>query len=133
MLSLLSPDHALQAFHAFGLLGTLGAAMYTRMLDTQKITANFKQPKTDVVDVGSSNRVTLHVRVVKAGTAGTLILQESAVNEDDAFRTSGVSLALNALANTKLVLADPLRFLRLVGDGDVAGDPVGLVDLVGRE
>jgi hypothetical protein len=110
------------------------AATYTRLLDLQGLGPNFKQVKLDVVDVGPYNRVVLQVRVVKAGGAGNLIIQEAAVNEDDAFvNVAGGTVALSATSNTKVVIADPQRFLRATTDANVAGGPQALIDLIARE
>jgi hypothetical protein len=109
-------------------------AIYTRILDLQKVQANFRQTKTDVVDVGACSTLVFQVRVAKAGTAGALLLQEAAVNEDDAFiNITGASLALNATSNSKVVVSNPLRYIRVATDSNVASDPQVLVDLIGRE
>jgi hypothetical protein len=110
------------------------SATAVRLLDLQKLLASFKQLKQDVVDVGPYNKLVLQVRIVKAGTGGNLLIQEAAVNEDDAFvNVSGGSVALNATSNTKIVVSDPFRFIRVITDVNVAGDPQGLVDLIARE
>lgn len=110
------------------------AATYTRLLDLQGLGPNFKQQKVDVVDVGPYNKVVLQPRVVKAGTGGNLIIQEAAVNEDDAFvNVAGGTIALNATSNAKIVISDPLRFIRAITDANVAGGPQALVDLIARE
>lgn len=110
------------------------AGRYDRMLDPRVVGPSEKSSRTEVLDLGPYSSVRAQIRVLKAGNAGTIYLQEAAVNEEDAFFTlSGTTVNLNATANSIMSLSGHLRYVRWCTDGAVAGSPVVLIDIVARE
>jgi hypothetical protein len=90
-----------------------------------------------VLDVGPYRKLDVQLRLVKAGTAGTVWLETAPVNETDAWQQVGGSASMDGTGFTngkKMVSSEDFyRFLRVVSDGAVAGSPVLTVDVVAKE
>lgn len=109
------------------------ASQYRRLLDVRKLTANLTQPREQVWDAGAYAHLELHCRVLVAGSAGTVVVQHAAVNEEDAFRDLA-SFALSGGTPGGYTSTDHfLRYLRWRTDGAVAGDPSALIDVMAKE
>jgi hypothetical protein len=107
------------------------SAEYLRLLDPRTITANDVQPRDQVADLGAYRQLMIHLRLLKVGTAGNLLIQDAAVNEEDAFRTIA-TISLSAASNPVEITAF-LRYVRWKADTGVTGSPVVVVDLVAKE
>lgn len=108
------------------------SSYYKRLLDTRTINANEKSAPQDVMDVGAYTKMEIQPRILKAGTAGTLYLEHAAVLEEEAFAQLG-TVPPGATSNTPLSYTNFLRFLRWRSSSDVAGSPLGLVDVIAKE
>ena len=110
-------------------------AGYLRLQDTLTVAANDPQTQERefAADVGQYKTISVQVQVMKAATAGSLVLQHAAVNEESAYRSiGGVSIDLTTTTGGEPVIEAPLRFLRWKLE-NLNGDVSFLVDLVARE
>jgi len=106
---------------------------YVRLMDPTPLAANAKSSRTEVADLGAETKARAQIRVIKAGSAGTIRLQEAAVNEDGAFvDIANSTVSLGTTSNTIVPISDFLRFIRWITDGDVAGNPVVIIDIIGK-
>ncbi len=105
-----------------------------RQLPITTLTASQKQVSSEVVDAGAYTTLEIQARVLKAGGAGNMSLEHAAVNEPDAFTAlTGASWAVNAALNTHTTISHFLRYVRWSTDAAVAGGPVALIDIIGKE
>lgn len=110
------------------------SGVYRRLMNPTTIVANQKQDPTEAMDVGAATRVVVHLRVLKAGSAGNIRLEHAAVNEDSAYTPlTGATWAADGTTAPVLGFTDVLRYLRWAGDGSVAGAPLVMADVVGKE
>ncbi len=116
------------------------AAQHVRMLDAQTITPNLVQPRDRWTDLGAFRVLEVQVRVIKPGTgdnAGAVLkLQHAPVAEDDAFSDTPVSVRVDSTAPSlpvNIQVTSFSRFLRWVAGGAVAGAPVAIMDVIGKE
>ncbi len=109
------------------------ASQYHRLMDPTTLKPNLQQDLQDVFDAGAFRVLEVDVRVLKAGSAGSLLLQHAAVNEEDAYRDlAGSSVSLTG-SGAYFTIQNFLRFVRWRADGNVAGDPIPLIDTVAKE
>ncbi|MCK6505667.1 hypothetical protein L6R53_20100 [Myxococcota bacterium] len=103
-------------------------------MNPQKLTGNATQPVEEAWDAGAFTRLEVHCRVLKQGSAGgSIILQHAAVNEDAAYvALPGATWNVNTDGTFVSVTAF-LRFVRWSTTGTIAGDPVALIDGIGKE
>lgn len=110
-------------------------AAYFRLQDLIKVTGTMTQSKREAIDVGGYRYLVVQGRVPKlAATSGTLYLQTAAVLEDEAFLDydpTNINIDLTQDTNIRLVLIDPLRYLRWRGL-NVNADASFLLDVIGR-
>ncbi len=110
-------------------------AAYFRLQDVIEVTGTKAQDRANVIDIGSYRHLSFQVRVFNlAATTGTLYLQTSAVNEEEAWLdipNITVNLTNSAEANKLLVAGDVLRFVRW-RVGNVNATARFLIDLVAR-
>lgn len=111
------------------------ASQSVRILDAQTLSASKSSPREQVLDLGAYKQLNVHGRILKAGSAGTLVLQHAAVNEDDAFvDLPDMSWDVSSTSNSSFEEASSfLRFVRWKTDGSVASSPVALIDIVAKE
>jgi hypothetical protein len=103
-------------------------------LDATVLAPGDKQKVSEAMDVGTSSRVEIQTRILKAGTAGNLTLEHAAVNEEGAYTAlTGASWACNATSNTPTTITNFLRYIRWAAASSVAGLPVGLIDVVAKD
>lgn len=109
------------------------ASLYVRLLDARTLTANFLPERDDAIDAGAYTTVHFDCRMLKVGSGGNVFVEHAAVNEPDAFRAlAGATWACTG-AGAYVAVTGFLRFLRVRGDGAVAGAPVVILDLVAKE
>jgi hypothetical protein len=101
-------------------------------LDARVVSANERQPREQVIDLGGYRQVVIQARIMKPGSAGNLLIEDAAVNEEDAFGRAVATFSVVNGAPPAEVTAF-LRFLRWRGDANVAGSPVMIVDIVAKE
>lgn len=111
------------------------AGQSVRILDAQTLTASKSSPREQILDLGAYQQLNVHRRILKAGTAGTIVLQDAAVNEDDAFRDiPTMSWTLDSTSNSGVEESSSfLRFVRWKTDASVASSPVAIIDIVAKE
>lgn len=85
---------------------------YFRMQDLTDQSTNTVQDKEDAIDVGAYRYLVIQIRVAAAATGGSIQFEEAMVNENSAFQDVGSTVSLTAVNNLKLILIDPMRFLR---------------------
>jgi hypothetical protein len=108
------------------------AGKYVRLMEPRSLVANEKQPRDQWLDLGAYKELNIHARLLKAGTAGNVLIQDSAVPEDDGFVRTIATISCQANTNP-VTITGFLRNVRWIGDGSVAGAPVLLVDIVAKE
>lgn len=110
------------------------ASQWKRLLDGATVTANWKQPKEDAFDAGAYRVLELQCRVVKPGTAGSILLEHAAVNDEAAFvALTGISWLADGSTGSFKAVNDFLRYVRVAGDNAVAGSPAVILDLIAKE
>lgn len=111
------------------------AAQSVRLLDAQTLSASKASPTEQIVDLGAYTQLNVQCRILKAGSAGTLVLQHAAVNEDEAFvDIPDMTWTLSSTSNSSVEVATAfLRYVRWKTDGSVASSPVALIDIVAKE
>ena len=109
------------------------ASEYRRLLDPSTAKATVFQELREAWDAGAYRVLEVHVRVLKAGTGGNIILQHAAVNEEDAYLDlANASTALNG-QGAYLTISNFLRFIRWRTDGAVAGSPVVMIEIIAKQ
>lgn len=109
------------------------ASQYHRLLDPRVLYSNDVQDLREAFDAGAFKTLEIDIRILKSGSGGNLKLQHAAVNEPGAYRDlNGTSVAVTGTGNYVSV-ANFLRYIRWICDGAVAGDPVGLIDIVAKD
>ena len=87
-------------------------------------TGAMSQELREAWDAGAYRELQLQMRVLSAGTAGTVELEHAAVNEEDAYTAiSGTSTSLTSAANSFKTVTAFLRFIRWSVDGNPTGNP----------
>ena len=110
------------------------ASSTKRIMNPQKLTGNATQPVEEAWDAGAFTRLEAQCRFLKQGSAGgSVLLEHAAVNEEGAFiPLPGASWNVNTDGGHASATAF-LRYIRWNTGGTVAGDPVVLIDLLGKE
>ncbi|MBL8617718.1 MAG: hypothetical protein JNM72_19070 [Deltaproteobacteria bacterium] len=109
--------------------------MSVRQLQPQTLTANYLQRDEDVTDFGACNTLICDCRVLKAapGSTGKVELEHSASGEPGSYlAVANVGWLVTGATSRIAVVTDFLRFVRVVTDSNVSGDPVVVVDIVGK-
>lgn len=101
-----------------------------RMLDRQVVTPD---AFGEAVDLGSMNTIGAQIRVLDPGSAGSIELQHSAVNEESSFVVLGSGVNLNTVSNDVQTHSSFLRYVRWGSDSNVAGSPVVQIDIIAKE
>ena len=110
------------------------ASMYRRLMDPETLAASETQKLSEAMDVGACSRLEIQARILKAGSAGNMILQHAAVNEESAYvALTGATWPCNAVSNTPTTITSFLRYIRWAADSSVAGLPMGLIDIVAKD
>lgn len=105
----------------------------TTLQDLITLSGDATQDRSEVADVGAYNKVVVGVFVAKAGSTGSVELQEAMRNEEAFFATvPNTSVSLTATGPIKVVVSDPMRYLRWKAT-NVAGDPTFLIDALNRQ
>jgi hypothetical protein len=103
-----------------------------RLLETRAFSSDAVQDPSEVGDFGASKELDIIIRVLKAGTAGTIELQHAVVNETSGFVQLATTVVnLNAAGSTYVQVTAFTRYVRWLVQG-VAGGPVVRVDLVAK-
>lgn len=108
------------------------AGKYVRLLDAQVIGANEKQARDQVLDLGGYKQLNIQARILKAGTLGSVFIEDAAVNEEAAFTRTIASFSVVTPTNP-IEVNGFLRFVRWRADANVAGGPAMLIDIVAKE
>jgi len=110
------------------------ASEYLRILDARSMAANDAMPEKEALDLGAYRVLAVQTRVLKAGTAGTVKLQSSMTNEVGSFvDIPNLTWNLNATSNTIVSSGEFGRYVRWAADGNVAGSPLVVIDLIAKE
>lgn len=105
-----------------------------RIMPPRKFTGNATQPIEEARDAGAYTRIEAQCRVLKQGSAGgSFILEHAAVNEEGAFLPIPGALWNANTDGGYVSITGFLRFVRWSTAGTIAGDPVALIDGVGKE
>lgn len=106
------------------------------------VSANAFAGRDGVADLGAFRVICVIIRVIRAGTANdantTVRLQHAAVNEEDGWvDLAGTTVRVDTAAPQVAVFFEVPAFARYVrwatGSGSFVGNPVVLIDLVGKE
>jgi hypothetical protein len=89
--------------------------------------------KGEAIDLLLYKSIIIQVRLYQTGSAGTISLQHSSVNEESHFVTLGTAVSLSAGTGEVQPNSNFLRFVRFVTSGDVAGSPEVSFDIVAKE
>lgn len=108
------------------------AGKYVRLLDAQVIAPNEKQPRDQALDLGGYKQLNIQARILKPGTAGTIFVEDAAVNEEAAFSRAIASFSV-VNATNPIEVNGFLRFVRWRADATIAGGPALLIDVVAKE
>ncbi len=109
------------------------ASATVRLMEPMTINGDGDQPSWEAFDGGNYTQLNLLLRVLKAGTAGTLRIQHAAVNRDDAFvDLVGTAVSLAGTGDTFVQVTAFLRYVRWRVDSGTAGSPMALVELVAK-
>lgn len=109
------------------------ASEYRRLLDPGTAKPDVFQELREAWEAGAFRVLEVHVRVLKAGTGGNIILQHAAVNEDDAYLDLAGSTTVLTGSGAYFTISSFLRFIRWRTDGGVAGSPVVMIDIIAKE
>lgn len=103
-----------------------------RCLETRSFPLDAVQAPSEVGDFGASKELDIIIRVLKAGTAGTIELQHAVVNETSGFmQLASTVVNLNAAGSTFVQVTAFTRYVRWIVQG-VAGSPVVRIDLIAK-
>ena len=108
------------------------AGIYRRLLDARAMSGSEVCERQDVLDLGAYRTLQLHVRVLKAGTGGSLKIQHTAQLQPEAWLDLGLPIALIATSDALTTETDFLRFVRWI-TSNAAGSPVAVVDVVAKD
>lgn len=109
------------------------AGIYKILYGPSKLTANFLQPVEQAFDALGYSSVDLQVRVLYPGSAGNILLQESATLDAETFTNiASSSVSVSTGSNEHIALTSLLRYIRVAGDASVAGNPLLIVELIAR-
>jgi hypothetical protein len=109
--------------------------MSVRQLQPQAVSANFVQRDEDVTDFGACNALFVDCRILKptGGSTGKVILLHSASGEPGSyFQIANVGWVVDGATARLAVIKDFLRYVRVATDANVTGDPVVVLDIVGK-
>lgn len=106
------------------------ANQYIRMMEKREV---FIGEAGSPIDLGAYKSVVAQIRVLSAGSGGTLCLQHAAKAEGSAFKNLGDPANLNGTTNDVQAHTDFLRWVRFLADDNVAGNPIACIDIVAKE
>lgn len=110
------------------------AGQSLRLLDAQALSASKETPLEQVADLGAYRQLVIHCRILKAGSAGSITIQDAATKESAAFRSTAATWNLSSTSNSGVTeLTVFLRYVRWITDGSVADSPVAIIDIVAKE
>ena len=103
-----------------------------RLLDPRVLGADDTQDVKDAYDAGAFDKLEIQARFLKSGSAGNLILQHAAVNEEDSYISLGTASWATTGSGGHISISNFLRFIRWKADGSVAGTPVAMIDIIAK-
>ncbi|MBM4366687.1 MAG: hypothetical protein FJ102_10770 [Deltaproteobacteria bacterium] len=118
------------------------SSQYVRIADARVLGANQTSPREQVADLGAYRTLHVAVRVLRPGTATdantTVVLEHAATNEEEAFLAiNSTSVRVDTAAPNMVVYLEVPSFMRFVrwrsGNGNFAGGPMVVIDLVAKE
>ncbi len=109
------------------------ASQYYRLLDAIALGTNDKSDREDIFDAGAYKNLEVQARVIKAGAAGSIQLEHSAVKESGSWLALGSAISLTATSNALISHSNFLRYVRWVVVGTVTDAPVAVLDVIAKE